>query len=72
MWYCRLAGDFAERRTLRRTHAKKFGFDVVLVQKEYNTEGLRIEELSPRFRTLSVEDLQTRGAMVVLQKRVDG
>jgi hypothetical protein len=50
-------------------YAKKFGFDLLLVKEQYNPAGLPIEELSPRFQGLDVEDLRTRGAMIVLQKK---
>lgn len=52
--------------------AKKFGFEILLLKKDYRNDGLRVAQLSPRFQSLDAEDLQTRGAMLVLRKSVDG
>jgi SAM-dependent methyltransferase len=48
--------------------AKKVGFKVLSSKQDYRTGGLGRDALSQRFRALSVEDGQTRGAMLILQK----
>ena len=48
--------------------AKKFGFEILLLDKNYTNDGLRAAQLSPPFQTLDAEDLQTRGATMVLRK----
>lgn len=58
-----------EPLSVHLTHAKKVGFEVVLVKPEYR-EG---NELGPlllpqRFATLDSDDLRTCGAMVILRK----
>src|SRR5713226_2093634 len=50
-------------------YARGFGFEVLLLNRDYSSSGLKVEELSPRFRTLNSEDLRTRGVMLVLRKR---
>ena len=52
--------------------AKKCGFEILLLAKDCRTDGLGRTELSPQFRLLDNEDLQTRGVVMVLQKREDG
>jgi SAM-dependent methyltransferase len=49
-------------------HARNAGFDVLSVTSERAESGLPVTALAPRFRNLSVDDLQTRGAMFVLRK----
>jgi SAM-dependent methyltransferase len=48
--------------------AKKVGFTVLLLSQDYGTGGLGSNALSRRFQALSVEDVQTRGAMLILRK----
>src|SRR5207247_6110985 len=76
-WQWRLARgrrEFFLNREPLSTHldlSRKFGFDVLLLKKEPGTVGLRITDLSRRFRTLASEDLSTRGAMLVLRKQLN-
>jgi hypothetical protein len=49
--------------------AKKFGFEILLLKKNYGNGGLKTAQLLPRYQTLDAEDLQTRGAVMVLRKR---
>jgi hypothetical protein len=51
---------------------EKSGFEILLLKKDYRNDGLKVVELSPRFQTLDAEDLQIRGAMMVLRKREHG
>ena len=63
--------EFFLNREPLSTHlacAKKAGFEMLLVKKEYNTPGLGRDDLARRFRTLDDEDLRTRGVMLVLRK----
>ncbi len=48
--------------------AKKAGFEVLLLRREYDSGGLSTNSLPRRFHTLDVEDLRTRGAMLILRK----
>ncbi len=52
--------------------SQKVGFKILVVKKEYERAGMTVQHLSPKFRMLDAEDLQTRGALIVLQKRADG
>lgn len=47
---------------------KKTGFEILLVKREYDNTGLDARDLAPRFRTISDDDLRTRGAMLILRK----
>jgi hypothetical protein len=49
--------------------AKKFGFEILLLKRDFKKNGLKLAQLSPLFQTLDAEDLQTHGAMMVLRKR---
>jgi hypothetical protein len=46
---------------------KKFGFEILLVKKNYRNDGLETAQLLPCYQVLDAEDLQTRGAVMVLQ-----
>ena len=48
--------------------ASKYGCDIVALHKNSTMSGLKPEQLSVRYRTLSAEDLQTRRATLVLRK----
>jgi SAM-dependent methyltransferase len=48
--------------------AKKVGFTVLLLRQDHGSGGLGMEALSQRFQALSAEDVQTRGAMLILRK----
>ena len=48
--------------------AKRVGFEVVYIKKEYGSHALRVEDLSARFRDFENEDLKTKGVMVILRK----
>jgi hypothetical protein len=49
--------------------AKKFGFEILLLKKNYRNDGLETAQLLPCYQVLDAEDLQTRGAVMVLRKR---
>ena len=49
-------------------YAKKVGFEVLLLGQSHGSDGLGIKALSQRFQALSAEDVQTRGAMLILRK----
>ena len=53
-------------------YAEKSGLEIMLLKKDYRNDGLKAAQLLPRYQTLDAEDLQTRGAMMVLRKRGDG
>jgi hypothetical protein len=53
-------------------YAAKFGFEILLLKKDYRNDGLKPAQLMPRYQTLDVEDLRTRGVMMVLRKRPHG
>jgi hypothetical protein len=73
-WEWRLACGRREASLNREplsTHlacASKHGFEILLLHKNSATNGLKPEQLSVRFRTLDADDLQTRGATLVLRK----
>jgi hypothetical protein len=50
--------------------AKQAGFEVLLLRRDYTSLGLSVDALSPRFRAFDVEDLRTRGAVLILRKPV--
>jgi SAM-dependent methyltransferase len=58
-----------EPLSVHLTFAKKVGFELLLVKREYG-ESNEIDALTldQRFATLDPEDLRTRGAMVILRK----
>lgn len=49
-------------------YATKVGFEVVALDKEHGSGGLPVSALSKKFQALDTEDLQTRGALVILRK----
>jgi len=53
-------------------HAEKSGFQVVLLKRDYDSHGLNFQSGSPGLRALDVEDAQTRGAILILQKPAGG
>jgi hypothetical protein len=53
-------------------YAAKFGFDIVHLHKDYETNGLPLADLDPHFRGFDPEDLRTRGAILIVRKRSDG
>jgi len=48
--------------------ATRFGFEIKLLEKDYRTDGLNTAQLSSGFQALDPQDLQTRGAVMVLRK----
>lgn len=52
--------------------AKKVGFEVLLSRRNHTTSGLNIQALSSRFRQMDVDDAQTRGGFLILQKPISG
>jgi hypothetical protein len=48
--------------------AKKLGFEILLLKKDYRNDGLKAAQLLPCYQALDAEDLQTRGAVMVLQR----
>jgi hypothetical protein len=64
--------EFLLNREPLSTHlawAEKAGFEVLLLRRDYEGSGLCADALAKRFRVLDGEDLRTRGATLVLQKR---
>lgn len=64
--------EFLLNREPLSTHlacAEKAGFEVLLLRRDYEGSGLCADALAKRFRVLDGEDLQTRGATLVLRKR---
>ncbi|MGE0826098.1 MAG: hypothetical protein AB7G75_01380 [Candidatus Binatia bacterium] len=49
-------------------YATKVGFEVLKQEREYASGGLPVRALSKKSQTFDGEDLQTRGAMVILRK----
>ena len=52
--------------------AERRGFEVVLLKKDCRMDGLNRSQLSSLFRSMDVEDIQTRGVTMILRKRRDG
>jgi hypothetical protein len=48
--------------------AKKVGFEVKSVEREYYGSGLDVDALAPEFRAFNREDLQTSRAILILRK----
>jgi SAM-dependent methyltransferase len=48
--------------------ATRVGFEVLCQEREYASGGLPVDALTKKFRAFDDEDLQTRGAMVILRK----
>ncbi len=48
---------------------EKAGFEILEIDKEQDTAGLDVNDLSARFRHICMEDQQTRGAVIVLRKK---
>jgi len=48
--------------------AREAGFQILGLQVDQGEGGLKVTALSKRFQKLNTEDLQTRGAVVILQK----
>ncbi len=64
--------EFLLNREPLSTHlacARKAGFEVLAIKREYDNKGLNRHALAPRFQILDSEDARTRGAMLILQKR---
>ena len=49
-------------------HAKKVGFEVLVLRPEQAANGLELAALSSRFRRMDAVDAQTRGVLLVLKK----
>jgi SAM-dependent methyltransferase len=49
-------------------HARRAGFEILLVAREYLAGGLDTDALAPRFQRLDAEDLRTGGVMLILRK----
>jgi len=67
---CGRRQSFLSREPLS-THlesARKAGFELLVVDREYNEGGLAPSELTSRFQRLNSEDLGTRGCMLILRK----
>jgi SAM-dependent methyltransferase len=63
--------EFLLNREPLSTHlvcAKKVGFEVSLLRRDYDSRGLNLHALSRRFRILDPDDAQTRGAILILRK----
>ena len=64
--------EFLLNREPLGTHlrcAGKVGFDILAIERLKSDNGLNREYLSYRFQELDREDTQTRGAILILQKR---
>jgi hypothetical protein len=48
---------------------KKSGFEILLLEKDRRLDGLNQSQLSAPFRSMDIEDLQTRGVTLVLRKK---
>jgi hypothetical protein len=48
--------------------AKKAGFEIVYMKREYGNRDLRVGALAQRFQTHQEEDLKTKGVMLILRK----
>jgi SAM-dependent methyltransferase len=74
-WEWRLARgqrEFLLNREPLSTHlvcAKKVGFEVLLLKRDYDSCGLNASAFSQRFQALDTEDVRTRGAILVLRKQ---
>jgi SAM-dependent methyltransferase len=49
-------------------HAKKVGFEVLVLRPDQAINGLEVSALSSRFRRMDAVDAQTRGVLLILQK----
>jgi SAM-dependent methyltransferase len=54
------------------TCAEQAGFELLLLKRDYDSGGLSVDALSPRFQALDAEDLRTRGAVLMLRKPAVG
>src|SRR5262249_44088460 len=64
--------EFLLNREPLATHlarAKKAGFEVLLLKRDYAEGGIKAESLSHPFQLLDNEDARTRGAILILRKR---
>ena len=62
---------FLLNRASVKTHtslARRAGFEVLSLERDYATGGLPVGALAARFQALDGEDLRTRGIMMVLRK----
>jgi len=48
---------------------KKSGFEILLLEKDCRLDGLNHAQLSAPFRSMEIEDLQTRGVTMILRKK---
>lgn len=48
--------------------AKAADFEIIEIEAEAGSGGLPTSDLAPRYRSMSAEDLETRGALIVLRK----
>jgi hypothetical protein len=48
--------------------ARNAGFELLFLEKEHATTGLPVSALADGFQDLDPDDLQTRGAMLILRK----
>ena len=63
--------EFLLNREPLSTHlacAKKVGFELLLLRRDYDSSGLTLSALSRQFRVLDPDDAQTRGAILILRK----
>ena len=56
--------------SIHLSSANQAGFQVLQLHKEYGDGGLNVNALSKRFQKLDAEDLQTRGAVLILRKQL--
>jgi hypothetical protein len=49
--------------------ARKVGFEILALKRDYVDNGLNKKALARRFQTLDCEDVRTRGTVLVLKKR---
>ncbi len=48
--------------------ARKVGFEIVHLDRQWADDGLNVEALAPRFRALESDDRRTHGAMLILRR----
>ncbi len=63
--------EFLINRDPLSTHlasVKRAGFEILLLKRDHGSRGLETRALAQRFQILDEEDLETRGALLILRK----
>jgi hypothetical protein len=63
--------EFLLNREPLSTHlacVERAGFEVILLKRDYDRDGLNLQSHAPRLKVSDPEDLCTRGAILILRK----